>query len=543
MGLAESFARAKAVASTTWTPEQVAFYEGVAKLPRGAALGLEARAGTGKTTSEVHAARFTEREGEANRVHFLAFGSKNAKELKGRLPRWVGSSTFHSLALRTVSPGKDPAFGKIWQYAKEYIKEYKLRNPAVTLAGLGKNLGIGLEGSAPDEFEVWEELVEEYGIRFQKRFRASDVARAGRDIFHRSLANRNAMDFDDLLYAFAEKPLGEGFTPLDWLFVDECQDVSPVQFLMIDRIRACGDGGCRLVFAGDPFQAIYGWRGAGVDSFEMMTARSNAQIFPLTYTHRCGVAIVQEAQRLVPDIKAMDGAHIGSVESVGLAQFSITDVAEGNAVVCRNNAPLFQLALEAFTLNKTVCVAGRDFGKRIIDVFQSMFERKAHPNDGFDAFRMAQDAVMRDYADKPFVKAILLDELGAASCVWRILARNGKRWANYTEFLQDAAGLLEKLLFDPDKDPAKGAVLTTAHRAKGLEWNEVFFYRPDLIPSKAAAALGGWHLAQETNLDYVARTRAKHRLVYVRGVEQEEEPDQDPNNGAEIDAIEDPLPW
>jgi DNA helicase-2/ATP-dependent DNA helicase PcrA len=49
------------------------------------------------------------------------------------------------------------------------------------------------------------------------------------------------------------------------------------------------------------------------------------------------------------------------------------------------------------------------------------------------------------------------------------------------------------------------------HKAKGLEANRVFIVRPDLLPMKAVK---GWQQIQETNLEYVAITRAKTELIY-----------------------------
>jgi len=55
--------------------------------------------------------------------------------------------------------------------------------------------------------------------------------------------------------------------------------------------------------------------------------------------------------------------------------------------------------------------------------------------------------------------------------------------------------------------------LCTAHKSKGLEWDRVFIYRPELMPSKWARQQ--WQKDQEANLQYVAWTRAKHTLVFL----------------------------
>jgi superfamily I DNA/RNA helicase len=66
-----------------------------------------------------------------------------------------------------------------------------------------------------------------------------------------------------------------------------------------------------------------------------------------------------------------------------------------------------------------------------------------------------------------------------------------------------------------DEGEASGApllTLATVHRAKGLEWPTVAILRPDLMPGRART---DWSMEQEINLQYVAATRARERLLYL----------------------------
>ncbi len=56
-----------------------------------------------------------------------------------------------------------------------------------------------------------------------------------------------------------------------------------------------------------------------------------------------------------------------------------------------------------------------------------------------------------------------------------------------------------------------GIILSTIHKAKGLEADRVFIVRPDEIPLGVSK---GWMYQQELNLKYIAITRAKKELVY-----------------------------
>jgi len=509
---------------TVWTEEQLAIFEKVAGMEPGSSLAVKARAGTGKTTTAIESLFHIRRPGEDNRAAFLAFNKKNGAELNRKTPGNVRGATFHAMAMSILK--KNPDVGKMWKLAKKKIegRRYKLRAPAVQLASLGKNLGIGLPGGVPDRLDIWEQLVTEYGIRHQKRFSVEEVAFEARSLFEVSLRDFSTLDFDDFLYSVARDGVGAGFKPLDWLYVDEFQDSNPTQMLMMDQIRKASDGHTRFVLIGDPKQAIYGWRGAGVHSFDLGVRRYKADVLPLTTSWRCPQKVILSAQELVPDIRARPEAPEGEVLSVTANAFDVAEVQDGDVVLCRNNAPLFSLALEAVDRGRAVHVAGKGLDRKIQKVFERLFgstkRRSRDPNDR----SVFSDEIVRvgdEYKDRPFAKALILDEVLAARSVWDILRRTSDPWQDHEEFYQDAETQLRKLFFDPSGGkPARGVVLSTIHMSKGMEWDNVYFYQPELIPSKASQALGGWHLEQEANLDYVARTRAKNRLIFVSGKEE-----------------------
>jgi superfamily I DNA/RNA helicase len=71
-------------------------------------------------------------------------------------------------------------------------------------------------------------------------------------------------------------------------------------------------------------------------------------------------------------------------------------------------------------------------------------------------------------------------------------------------------------MFGDEKEMAQKQLLTlmTAHRSKGLEWNRVFILgRATLMPSPYAKK--AWEQQQESNIEYVAITRAKAELIDV----------------------------
>jgi len=83
-----------------------------------------------------------------------------------------------------------------------------------------------------------------------------------------------------------------------------------------------------------------------------------------------------------------------------------------------------------------------------------------------------------------------------------------------SEGLTTKEELLEKVeeVF-PKKSKNGGISLSTVHKAKGLEADNIYIICPSLMPSKSAKQ--DWEIMQEKNLMYVAYTRAKKKLAFV----------------------------
>lgn len=502
------------------TAEQAEVFSVVKQMGPGDCLAIEAFAGGAKTTTMVRLIPFTIRPGEEGSVLLLAFNRDNGKELNDKTPAAVKGTTFHAYANSILNSKKTPNAGKNWILAKQHIEEFKLRMPCVQLVSLAKNLGVGLPNGVDHNLSTWVEMIGEYGIRHKKNFTPERVARAAMRLFDLSVGDRSEMDFDDMLYWSVLDRVGDRVKHFDWILVDEAQDTNILQLLFLDMIKGPKT---RLIFVGDRKQAIYGWRGAGVGSFDMMVARYRAKVLGLTVSQRCSRAVIREAQRLVPGIRAKDDAPEGSVERRPAHTWSIRDVAAGDVVLCRNNAPLLEVALQAARLNIRVSVAGKDLPKKVLNTFDEAYSRNANDVNDSDIFMRAKAAARAELADRPFTLANVLDEIGMAAAVWEIVRlKHPAKWKDYDEFTKLAEAVLKEIFFDEERSKAAGITLSTIHRAKGAEWDNVFLYRPELIPSKAAQKLGGWHLDQEDNLLYVGITRAKTNLILVQSEDRDE---------------------
>lgn len=237
--------------------------------------------------------------------------------------------------------------------------------------------------------------------------------------------------------------------------------------------------------------SIYGFRGSYANSMETLAKQFNAVELPLTTCFRCSKAVIREAQRIVPAIRAAEGAQGGKVWSSGEAWGPFT-FGHGDAVLCRNNAPLFKLGFMLLNARVPVRMQGKDIGARIEWLVNKADRAKALDRENLLG---RLDEIIADMPDGRQESARDIAEV--------IEATPG---VGTKEILANIKTLIAQ-------DAADGITLSTIHAAKGLEWERVFFLDRWRLPSKFAETEE--QLQQERNLEYVAVTRAKRELIMI----------------------------
>jgi len=101
---------------------------------------------------------------------------------------------------------------------------------------------------------------------------------------------RGLMDFTDLLEQIVEEP--DRLPALDVLIVDEAQDLSRMQWRMVEELAKKAQ---RTFIAGDDDQAVFTWAGADVDSFLSFSG----SVTVLEQSYRVPAAVHQLADRVV----------------------------------------------------------------------------------------------------------------------------------------------------------------------------------------------------------------------------------------------------
>jgi len=253
---------------------------------------------------------------------------------------------------------------------------------------------------------------------------------------------------------------------------------------------------------GDDRQAIYGFTGADAAALDNLISSLRATVLPLTVTWRCPKAVVRLAQSIVPDIMAAPEAPEGLVEY--LTELPAT-ILPTDAILCRNTAPLIEIAYLLIRAGTPCKVEGRAIG----DGLKQLANRwKVKSIDALlnrlDAYqeREVQKAMAKDQEQKA---EQVIDKCETIRVICRACISKGQTT------VRDVVAFIDGLF----SDDVKGVTtLATYHRSKGREWQRVMLVRHnELCPSRAAKQQ--WQLDQEQNLAYVAFTRAQHTLAFI----------------------------
>lgn len=495
---------------------------------------VQAVAGSGKTTTIVHAANFIPPKLKSI---FLAFNKDIAVELGDRLPNHVPAKTLNSLGWGickdyaimegyTVDYSTFTDKDKDWKIIRKHLSRAERNDYGKDVKWLvekAKSCGIvpaQLEGNCHesvnglrDDDATWDHIAEYFGKYFDPMSKQT-IYRLFREVLVLSLAQIDVVDFDDQKYFPVVKRTENGNRlpcfVYDAIIIDEVQDVSPVD---LELVKLVAKKGAIFLGVGDSHQAIYGFRGADTESIEKFKAAINGIELPLSISYRCAKSIVEHARKIYPVIEAADGAPEGEVVELGNYTHSEFSARNGDMIVCRNNAPIITFAFKLIRHRVPVFVKGREIGKGILSLIESLKS---------DTVReLASQAAIWYGQQSEIIRESNPDDIDA-------LQRLGDRYTTLMVFVgENSDGSVETLKADvelicgvkgsekSDKSAMRGkVVLTTIHKSKGLEADTVFFLDNDLMYLMSGDE-GSWSHDQEKNLEYVGITRAKNRLVYI----------------------------
>lgn len=492
------------------TPEQ---QEALRLFSTGRSLAIEAGAGAGKTSTLRLLAGSTSRRGQ-----YIAFNKAIVAESKAKMPSNVECSTAHSLAYRAIVPGT--------RYAERLRNSRRMKSAEIARL-LGIDDAIVVRLATGEEKRLSPSLLAGIAMRGVIRFcQSADAEPDARHVPYIDgidvppvVDGRRVYDNNNRVAATLVEPMRRAWADIvdergalpfrhdhylklwhlsgprinaSFILFDEAQDANPV---LVDIVRQQTQA--QLVWVGDSQQQIYSFTGA-INALATVGAEQRAF---LTRSFRFGPEVAAVANRCLDALDAelrIEGAGRPGV---------VAPVADPDAILCRTNATAVRAFLDALVEERRPHLVGGgrevvDFAKAAVDLQDRGWT--SHPDLAcFKSWAEVEEYVAQDEQGSDLRLLVkLIDEFGAD----RIIAT------------------LERM----PKEEAADVVISTAHKAKGREWDAV----------RLAADFPADPAEEELRLLYVAVTRARLRLdvsaiEFLLGDPAEEEAEEidDPDHG------------
>jgi ATP-dependent exoDNAse (exonuclease V) beta subunit len=172
----------------------------------------------------------------------------------------------------------------------------------------------------------------------------------------------------------------------------------------------------------------------------------------------------------------------------------LNQVRVGDAILSRANAPLMPLCLSLLRQHIPARIEGRDVGKQLLGIV-TRFKAKSIP----DFCRKVENwgvKMKKRAGNKEDRCAVINDQVATLLAV-----------AEGLNSVSEIERRIRSLFQDSNEKGARPAViLSSVHKAKGLEWERVYMLEETFKPGKSV---------EEDNIYYVAITRAKSQLAFV----------------------------
>lgn len=482
---------------------------------------VRAAAGTGKTFTIRHALWKYHNLQPNTKSLYVVFNTKNRAEAETKMPLQTECLTLHAMGRQILtSAGYPKVIGegdKVWRFLRAMVPDpstgitgpegEKLRKEHNRRKFFLKKLidfsrimlldesvddmrqcaimnHINLE---PQDFEVAKRVLDE----MNKQFFGNKTGVIPTKVID--------IDFIDMIYMpvrFQDKMKFDKV--YDLVCLDEYQDTTRMAYEMIQRY-VLSNPNCRFLAVGDKMQAIYGFSGAEIRFFGEMLQAPNTVELTLSTCYRCKPAIIREANKYVDYIHPWENfTEDGTVIEAG----NFNNAIEGDFILCRKNRPIVKICLDMLKVGKRAVVRGKDIAEDILKMLESI-----------DATTKEELLLgLFNYVEK--YVASMVENRG-----WtEERARNSEEFKNLKDrsgCVEDMAGIMPvsqitdtiNSIFSDDAK-VNAVILSTVHRAKGLESDSVYIL--DLCQMET------------DELKYVAITRAQNKLVYCNyeGCEQ-----------------------
>ena len=497
-------------------------------------LAIIAGAGSGKTRVLTHrvAHRCLTGTADASHVAVLTFTRQAANELRRRL-RSLGirdgviAGTFHSVALSLLRQRWD---------------EQRRSHPVIVADRrrlIGEVLGPTHSARTADYIS---DIDWARARNITPRRYASAVAEAGRSssapvsevvkvmtAVQALKTKRGVIDLDDLLSLTIEAMQSDtNFANIvRWkirhLFVDEAQDLNPLQIAVLDEWRSGRDD---LTLVGDPSQSIYGFNGADPSVLSILETRfPGIEVIRLTANYRCTPQVVSAGLTALSHLNE-ESPKLFSARSDGVAVKICSfadekDEASGIArlieswrhpmmrwsdvaILARTNAQLPALREALVAIDITARILGTNATDPIQRAIQEVGDLPSATRISVWSRDMRSPHVDADNEDDDVEDVIARRRV--VDAVDEFLKEGGGDGRTFLTWVRTNRP------FEDDRQQ-HAVELLTFHGSKGREWDNVVLAGCEQGFMPHSSAKSGAEHNEEVRLAYVAITRAADQLV------------------------------
>lgn len=475
-------------------------------------LKLNALAGASKTTTCTLIAK-------ANPVQslYLAYNKTMAEDAKGRFPDHVEIRTTHSLAYKTFGRKyahklKRPAgaYQNVAWTGSEVARKFGIASgfirstgKVITASSIGACVVATLarfEHSADETVDMKHVSLapipqkKQACVDFPEAKLKLEILKHAKALWEERLNTSSPVMITHDTYLKLYQLSKPDLSDYQMIYLDEYQDTNEcVHSIAMMQNKST------LIAVGDKYQAIYGWRGS-VNAMEKLSWPESQ----LTKSFRFGQKLADLANELLRDQKTLEyrTKMLGFEEKTtdvlnAIEWYEIKDKIGKYTKLYRTNSNLIADAIEDIQAGKAVAIQVNtgDFIRCLQSgIALKQGNKSAVKHDifmGFDNWKEFEDEATGNHEYGRLYKIITE---GDVSRIISILE-------NYTQ-------------------PKEYEILySTAHKAKGLEWDVVVLaddFQSPLTKDGDWAGLG----QEEQNLLYVAATRAKKMLVKNSSIEE-----------------------
>ena len=467
------------------TKEQVVALETVTD---GKNLKLNAFAGAGKTSTLIMMA---EKLGDKQGV-YLAFNKGIALEAERKMPRNVKARTFHSMAYSAMPPWMMQRFREKAVHINEFCRSFKINNInyrasvdtyykseddsrasiismqqpkkissykikrlidlSLTefMTGVDKQPNSSHAYNAIDK-DLPELRKENLGVFEQLVLFITPIIQ----LLWRDYSNpegRMAIDHNHNVY-FKYWSLTNPVIDCDFILFDEAQDADPLMLEVLQKQKA------QIIYVGDKHQQIYAWRGA-VNALDKIEAKE----LYLTQSFRFGQALADQCKPILDalgETQFFRGTDIDTM--VDMAEIkNYSQYAHLNACLCRTNAEVVLTILE-LSMAKVPCNTNIDTNS-IVKTLLDMDQLQKNTRD----VDLSMPNVPIYETDNKKIRFHSWEEFITYMEDFNTDPELAITFNVYVNF-----GLEEIIAALEVAKNMEGVTVTTAHKAKGLEWDSI----------------------------------------------------------------------